>query len=303
MLSQKDAVYQATMAVLKQNKVELEDGQDIREAISGNMQLRGQIRDLVFEGLRSGQVTFGSSEKKQDDGALKTYSTGLISNWFRKDKRLNGGQRYQPATSKNQGKEQSEQLSGSSYERRIRAMQGAIEATDDQELKTALEAQIEDILDQEKLEAKLAEDVKAGRYKDDDDIDSDESDDGPKTDEDEDEDEDEEPEENEDSGHEVDQDNPPSMGSGHKGAVTDPEHDKRLKRNETPELQKSRQEAGHKGGTSVRDEHGSDFFSQIGQKGGLSRGPNRSLRRSPKSENDEKEGDNIFIKMLKKRTA
>lgn len=278
MLSQKDAVYQATMAVLQQNGVGFEDGQDVREAISENPKLRGQIRDLVFEGLKNGQVAFGNGDNKPDDRSMRTYATGLISNWFRKDKRLNGGQRYQPGSSRDQGG----QVSGS--EDRIRKLQAAIESTDDDDLKKRLQEAIDDVKEQQSLEARLADDVKAGRYKGEDDLEEEEEgDDG---------------EEEQEAEGDEGQDNPPSMGSGHRGAVTDPEHDMRLKRNETPELARARQEAGHRGGTSVREERGSDFFSKIGQKGGLSRGG----RRSQEGESGNKDG-NIFLKMLRKQSA
>ncbi len=73
----------------------------------------------------------------------------------------------------------------------------------------------------------------------------------------------------------VDQDNPPSMGTGHRGQVTDPDTDRRLKKNEDPELQERRSEAGKKGGEATAERHGSDFYSAIGKKGGESPGGRR----------------------------
>lgn len=70
----------------------------------------------------------------------------------------------------------------------------------------------------------------------------------------------------------TDVENPPSLGSGHRGAVTDIEHDKRLRRNQSEELRRSRQESGRKGGQRVSRERGPEFFQEIGRKGGQSRG-------------------------------
>ena len=236
MLSQKDAVYQATMAVLKRNNVEFKDGQNVRDAIKDNLRLRSEIRNLVFQGLRTGKVAFGGSEDERDDRTLRTYATGLISNWFRKDRRLNGGGRYIPATTR-------EDRHVSAGERKIRQLQAAVDVTDDKDLKKRLEEAIDDIKEQE---AQLPE---------------------------------ESIEEHEGL--------PPSYGSGHRGAVIDPEHDRRLKRNESTELHRARQEAGHKGGTTVAQERGSEFYSQIGQKGGLSRGDSG---RHVGSEEDRRKG-------------
>lgn len=279
MLSQKDAVYQATMAVLEQNNVNFQDGQNVRDAIKDNLKLRGQIRNLVFEGLKSGQVAFGGDEDQKDEGSLRRYATGLISNWFRKDRRLNGGGRYVPASSR-------ADQHISSGEKKIRQLQTAIDATDDDDLKKRLQEAIEDIRDQEDLQERLANDVKAGRVREDEGFD----------------------EQEESKRSQRQEEMPPSYGSGHRGAVTDPEHDRRLKRNESPQLHEARQEAGHRGGTTVAQERGSEFYSKIGQKGGLSRGGRSSEAGHEEDrgsdtgkESGHPEKENFFKMMLRKR--
>jgi general stress protein YciG len=282
MISQKEAVYQATKAVLEQHGIELEDGQDVREAMGDDANdIRSEIRDLVFQALSNGQVALGdrssNEEKRQDESTMRRYATGLVSNWFRKDKRLNGNQRYIP----NDRGNNSNVTNIRDDDERISRLVAALEVADSEELQDKLEEAIEERRDELNLERKLAEEVKGGRYKDDF--------------------EDEVfPRRSQSSK----QDTPPSMGSGHRGAVTDPRHDMRLKQNESPELHKARQEAGRKGGETVARERGSEFYSQIGQKGGQSRGTGQnagSNRQAPKKE-DTGVVRNLFRSMLDRRS-
>lgn len=52
---------------------------------------RGQVNAILFEGFRSGKIEL---EREYTDSDLKSYVSGLQSNWIRKDKRLNGGIQY-----------------------------------------------------------------------------------------------------------------------------------------------------------------------------------------------------------------
>lgn len=54
---------------------------------------RAQVNLILFEGFRSGQIEMSADAKvnPNDDKDLKSYVSGLQSNWIRKDKRLNGG--------------------------------------------------------------------------------------------------------------------------------------------------------------------------------------------------------------------
>jgi hypothetical protein len=58
---------------------------------------RSQVNAILFEGFRSGKITI---EREFSDSDLKSYVSGLQSNWLRKDTRLNGGIKY---TAKNPG--------------------------------------------------------------------------------------------------------------------------------------------------------------------------------------------------------
>lgn len=58
---------------------------------------RKQVNMILFESFRAGHITL---DKEFTDPQLKQYVSGLLSNWIRKDKRLNGGVQY---TAKNPG--------------------------------------------------------------------------------------------------------------------------------------------------------------------------------------------------------
>ncbi len=52
---------------------------------------RSQVNAILFEGFRSNSIEL---DREYTDSDLKSYVSGLQSNWLRKDKRLNGGTQY-----------------------------------------------------------------------------------------------------------------------------------------------------------------------------------------------------------------
>ena len=82
-MKQKDAVYQAVVSVhgKPEGKVKLTDEQ------------RAQVALIVVQGILSGEVEY---TKEVTDKTVKEYVPGLVSNWLRKDTRLNGGGKYTP---------------------------------------------------------------------------------------------------------------------------------------------------------------------------------------------------------------
>jgi hypothetical protein len=60
---------------------------------------RGLVHQMVCEGFRNGTIEFeatpANQEKLASDSKLSAYVSGLISNWIRKDTRLNGGEKYE----------------------------------------------------------------------------------------------------------------------------------------------------------------------------------------------------------------
>jgi hypothetical protein len=55
-------------------------------------ELRGQITNILVEGFKSGSISLDKSFETDSD--LRTYCSGLTSNWLRKDTRMNGGIAY-----------------------------------------------------------------------------------------------------------------------------------------------------------------------------------------------------------------
>ena len=80
--TQKEAVFQAV-----KNVVGEQDG-----AYTPTKEQRAQVNNILFEGFRNGTIELDKTEISDSD--LKSYVSGLQSNWLRKDKRLNGGTMY-----------------------------------------------------------------------------------------------------------------------------------------------------------------------------------------------------------------
>ena len=84
MINQKTAVFNATCSVLEQESF---DG-----AVELSKEERASVIAIVAEGFAAHEVELsdGARTKYNTDAKLKTYTNGLVSNWVRKDKRLNG---------------------------------------------------------------------------------------------------------------------------------------------------------------------------------------------------------------------
>ena len=80
-MTQKEAVFQAVTNVCGD-----QDG-----AFTPTKEERASVNQILFEGFRAGSVEL---DREYDDSQLKSYVSGLQSNWLRKDKRLNGGTQY-----------------------------------------------------------------------------------------------------------------------------------------------------------------------------------------------------------------
>ena len=94
--TQREAVYAATKAVLNENSIDFEDNSNIKEVMTD--ELRQSITAIIVEGFKAGEVEFkdtpANKEKLNNEPKLKAYVSGLVSNWFRKDKRFNGNIKY-----------------------------------------------------------------------------------------------------------------------------------------------------------------------------------------------------------------
>ena len=81
-VNQKEAVFNAVT-----NVCGVQD-----EAYNPTKEQRAQVNMILFTGFQEGTIEL---DKTYDESGLKSYCSGLQSNWLRKDSRLNGGVKYQ----------------------------------------------------------------------------------------------------------------------------------------------------------------------------------------------------------------
>lgn len=126
-ISQKEAVFQAVKNVCGE-----QDG-----AYTPSKEQRAQVNGILFEGFRKGTIEL---DREFSDTDLKSYVSGLQSNWLRKDKRLNGGVAY---VAKNPG---SRAGSGDPQLKALRALMTTdISATERAEVQSYIDARIMEI--------------------------------------------------------------------------------------------------------------------------------------------------------------
>lgn len=94
MRTQKEAVFSAVCSVLGQDSFD--------QAVELTKDEWATVIEIVTQGLINGEVDFSDSARAKYDteSKTKTYTNGLVRNWLRKDKRLNGGVKH---TIKNPG--------------------------------------------------------------------------------------------------------------------------------------------------------------------------------------------------------
>lgn len=150
MVTQKEAVFQAVMNVVGEF-----DG-----ACTPTKEQRAQVNQILFEGFRAGTIQL---DREFTDTELKAYVSGLQSNWLRKDKRLNGGIKYE---AKSPG---SRQGSGDAQLKAMRALLSTLtEAADKAEVQKHIDARVAEIskakvktIDLSHLPADLAKFIKS----------------------------------------------------------------------------------------------------------------------------------------------
>ena len=83
MMNQKEAVFAAVTNVC---------GSSDTGAYTPTKEQRASVNAILVEGFKAGEISYDG--ELPDDAELKSYVSGLQSNWLRKDKRLNGGVQY-----------------------------------------------------------------------------------------------------------------------------------------------------------------------------------------------------------------
>lgn len=91
--NQKEAVYSAVNSVLAEYGMSISETTAVADQLNSNT--RSQIVDILVKGFNSGVIELDT--QFESPSKLRTYASGLLSNWLRKDKRLNGGTKYVPA--------------------------------------------------------------------------------------------------------------------------------------------------------------------------------------------------------------
>jgi hypothetical protein len=91
-MTQKDAVFTAVMHVLEDAGINFVVGTDDAAAVL-NRELRAAINTRLVHDFLNGAIELSdeAKAKRGDNSKLKAYVSGLVSNWVRKDNRLNGG--------------------------------------------------------------------------------------------------------------------------------------------------------------------------------------------------------------------
>ena len=89
---QKESVFDAVQTVLEEKGISYKEGMDISEAIKPNSDERKQVIALIVADFKAGNV--GLKTEYDTDKKLTSYVNGLVSNWFRKDIRINGGAKH-----------------------------------------------------------------------------------------------------------------------------------------------------------------------------------------------------------------
>ena len=86
MVKQKDAVFAAIVAV--------KGTSEFVGAVTLSKDERQTVSASLFQGFQAGSIVF--SGETSTDSKLNAYVSGLVSNWIRKDSRLNGNVVYSP---------------------------------------------------------------------------------------------------------------------------------------------------------------------------------------------------------------
>jgi len=87
---QKEAVFSAVTSVLSEAGIVVNEGDDFATYLS--RELRAQVTNILVEGFNNGTIALEKTFESEAD--LRTYCSGLTSNWLRKDIRMNGGVKY-----------------------------------------------------------------------------------------------------------------------------------------------------------------------------------------------------------------
>ena len=133
-MKQNDAVFGACVIVLGQDS--------FSTAVELTKEQRIQVVAMVTDGIMSGKVDFSAEARAKHDteAKVKGYVGGMVSNHLRKDKRLNGGEKYEAKAPGSRAGSGDEQLKA------LKALRASLtEASDIASVDTAIEARLSEI--------------------------------------------------------------------------------------------------------------------------------------------------------------
>jgi hypothetical protein len=91
-MNQKEAVYGAIKSVFANSGKTFEDG----DRVTLTKEETAMVVSIVASGISNGTVEFSAESKpKHEKDGFKSYTGGLVNNWLRKDKRLNGNVKHE----------------------------------------------------------------------------------------------------------------------------------------------------------------------------------------------------------------
>ena len=96
-MKQKDAVYNIIVAAFATSSIPFTEGMDVASTMKDKA-FRASVQSAVEAGFKANEIPFedtpSNREKMSTPAKLSQYVSGLISNWVRKDERLNGNVKY-----------------------------------------------------------------------------------------------------------------------------------------------------------------------------------------------------------------
>jgi len=142
--NQREATVQAITSVLENSGVSFNPGEDVKSVITSDH--KKKVREILITGLKDGSITSSTefAGKMTSDVDYSKYCSGLISNWIKKDPRLNGNVKHQ--SSSGSGKSVSRVGNGDSQVKELRKLLKATAGTDsEQEVQEALNSRLEEL--------------------------------------------------------------------------------------------------------------------------------------------------------------
>jgi hypothetical protein len=94
--NQREATFNAIITVLSNSGASFQSGSDVKSVITSEH--KKKVKDILVTDFKNGNIDYTddfAKTKLTSNSELSKYCSGLISNWIKKDPRLNGNTKYQ----------------------------------------------------------------------------------------------------------------------------------------------------------------------------------------------------------------